>query len=80
MKEDEINNVTSEADKIFENFESTEHEGVRDILKYFDRIHDKLFTFNNILIAGYFAMSRFFDSFSIYMIIIPLVNLGLLLL
>jgi hypothetical protein len=57
----------------------TEHEGVRDILKYFDRIHDKLFMFNNILIAGYFALSRFFDVFSIYMIIVPLVNLGLLL-
>lgn len=80
MKEDDIDNVTSEVDIIFENFKRTEHEGVRDILKYFDRIHDKLFTFNNILIAGYFALSRFFDAFSIYMIIVPLVNLGLLLL
>lgn len=79
MKEDDIDNVTSEVDRTFENFKRTEHEGVRDILKYFDRIHDKLFTFNNILIAGYFALSRFFDAFSIYMIIVPLVNLGLLL-
>ena len=79
MKEEDLDNVTSEVDKIFENFKRTEHEGVRDILKYFDRIHDKLFTFNNILIAGYFALSRFFDAFSIYMIIVPLVNLGLLL-
>lgn len=79
MKENEIPNLTSGVDEIFENFKRTEHEGVRDILKYFDRIHDKLFTFNNILIAGYFGLSRFFDSFSIYMIFIPLVNLGLLL-
>lgn len=31
-------------------FEKMEQDGKRDILKYFDRIHDKLFTFNNILI------------------------------
>jgi hypothetical protein len=79
MKDDDIDNLTSEVNEIFENFKRTEHEGVRDILKYFDRIHDKLFMFNNILIAGYFALSRFFDAFSIYMIIVPLVNLGLLL-
>ena len=76
---DDIDNQTSEVEEIFENFKRTEHEGVKDILKYSDRIHDKLFTFNNILIAGYFALSRFFNAFSIYMIIVPLVNLGLLL-
>jgi hypothetical protein len=79
MTENNLDNQSSEMDEILENFKRTEHEGVRDILKYFDRIHDKLFTFNNILIAGYFALSRFFDSFSIYMIIVPLGNLGLLL-
>ncbi len=80
MKNDNIENVISDVEKTFENFKRIENEGVRDILKYFDRIHDKLFTFNNILIAGYFALSRFFESFSIYMIIVPIVNLGLLLL
>ena len=49
------------------------------LLKYFDRIHDKLFTFNNILIGGYFALSQIYDSFSIYGIIIPLINLATLL-
>jgi hypothetical protein len=80
MKEEEIEKPFSEVDRIFENLKKSEHEGLRDILRYFDRIHDKLFTFNNILIAGYFALSRFFNSFSIYMIIIPLANLCLLLL
>lgn len=70
--------TVEEEDKIAENFARTEREGVQNILKYFDRIHDKLFMFNNILIAGYFALSQFFESFSIYGIIIPIINLGLL--
>jgi hypothetical protein len=64
---------------IDDNFKRIESEGIQNILKYFDRIHDKLFTFNNILIAGYFALSQFFKSFSVYGIIIPILNLGLLL-
>jgi hypothetical protein len=68
-----------ELKEIDDNFKRTEREGVQNILKYFDRIHDKLFTFNNILIAGYFALSQFFESFSVYGIIIPILNLGLLL-
>jgi hypothetical protein len=68
-----------ELDEIDENFKRSEIEGVQNILKYFDRIHDKLFTFNNILIGGYFALSQIYDSFSIYGIIIPLINLAILL-
>lgn len=68
-----------ELDEIDENFKRAEIEGVQNILKYFDRIHDKLFTFNNILIGGYFALSQIYDSFSIYGIIVPLVNLAILL-
>ena len=68
-----------ELDEIDENFKRAEIEGVQNILKYFDRIHDKLFTFNNILIGGYFALSQIYDSFSIYGIIVPLINLAILL-
>lgn len=68
-----------ELDEIDENFKRAEIEGVQNILKYFDRIHDKLFTFNNILIGGYFALSQIYDSFSICGIIIPLINLAILL-
>lgn len=68
-----------ELKEIDDNFKRIEIEGVQNILKYFDRIHDKLFNFNNILIGGYFALSQIYDSFSIYGIIIPLINLFLLL-
>ncbi|MEQ8238379.1 MAG: hypothetical protein RIA69_04160 [Cyclobacteriaceae bacterium] len=85
MKEDDFNwedhglMSDKELDEIDGNFKRMEIEGVQNILKYFDRIHDKLFNFNNILIGGYFALSQIYESFSIYGIIIPLVNLGILL-
>ena len=43
--------------RIIENFKNTETEGLKNILMYFGKIHDKLFTFNNILIAGFFLHS-----------------------
>lgn len=67
-----------ELDEIDKNLRKTEEEGVKNILKYFDRIHDKLFTFNNILIAGYFALVKLVDSISPLTIIVPVLNLGFL--
>ncbi|MCB0536558.1 MAG: hypothetical protein KDE33_03430 [Bacteroidetes bacterium] len=64
-----------EEQETFENFDNTEKQGQKNILHYFDRIHDKLFTFNNILIAGYFALSQFDINVSIKTIIIPIINL-----
>lgn len=68
-----------ELDEIDKNLRRAEIEGVQNILRYFDRIHDKLFTFNNILIGSYFALSQIYDSFSVYEILFPLVNLAILL-
>lgn len=53
----------------------TEEEGKKNIVKYFDRIHDKLFTFNNIIIAGHFALSKVVDSISSYNILVPIGNM-----
>ena len=65
-------------DKIDDNLRKDEEEGIKNILKHFDRLHDKLFTFNNILIAGYFALSKLINSISPINIIIPIINLGIL--
>lgn len=56
--------------------EKKSYDGVRDIFKYFDRINDKLFTFNNILIAGFFAIGKLKDGIPMWLIIIPILNLG----
>ncbi|MBK7683849.1 MAG: hypothetical protein IPJ26_15895 [Bacteroidetes bacterium] len=50
-------------------------DGEKNILKYFDRINDKLFNFNNVLIAGYFALSKITDSISSFYILIPITNM-----
>lgn len=64
--------------EIKNNFKRTEEEGKKNILKHFDRLHDKLFTFNNVLIAGYFALAKVFESIFTFEIIIPLINMGFL--
>ena len=64
-------NLTNEFDK-------TEEQGKQNILKYFDRIHDKLFTFNNIMIVGFFALSKIETGVNIRYILIPISNLIIL--
>ena len=56
-------------------YRKQEEEAHKNLLKHFDRIHDKLFSFNNILIAGYFALSKFEDEISLSTILIPIANL-----
>lgn len=68
-----------ELDEIFKQFKKTEDEGLKNLLKHFDRLHDKLFTFNNILIAGYFALSKLENDISLATILIPIGNLIILL-
>ena len=61
--------------EIEQRMNKTEEEGVKNTLKYFDRIHDKVFKFNNILIGGYFFLAGFDASSSYYMLLVPIVNL-----
>lgn len=56
-----------------------EEEAHKNMLKHFDRLHDKLFTFNNILITGYFVLSRLDAGVSSLSIVIPMLNLSILL-
>lgn len=70
---------TEELSQMDDRFKKTEEDAVKNILKYFDRIHDKLFTFNNILIAGYFALSKINNLMPVASILIPIANLALLL-
>lgn len=75
MEEFDFEESLKEQERIERNFTRTEEEGLKNILKHFDRIHDKLFTFNNILIGGFFALSKIENSISVKTIIIPILNL-----
>ncbi len=68
----------NELEKTDSNLKKIEEQGIRDTLKYFDRLHDKLFTFNNILIAGFFTLSKLDESISVSTILFPIVNLIIL--
>jgi hypothetical protein len=56
-------------------FDETAKSGQKNILHYFDRIHDKLFTLNNILIAGYFTAAKLNPQIGMSNIIFPFINL-----
>jgi len=53
--------------------------GLADLVKYFDRINDKLFQLNNMIIAGYFALIVIKPNTSSWLILIPIINFFLLL-
>ncbi len=75
MNNEELTQLDKELARIDESFKKTEEEGLKNILKYFDRIHDKLFSFNNILIAGYFAIIKLEESAPVISILLPIANL-----
>jgi len=75
MEDFDFEESQREQKRIEDNFNRTEQEGLKNILKHFDRIHDKLFTFNNILIAGFFALSKIENTISVKNIVIPILNL-----
>lgn len=46
----------------------------KEITKYFDRIHDKVFTLNNIYIAGYLVLTALKSGTSKWIALVPLLN------
>ncbi|PVH26309.1 hypothetical protein [Sphingobacterium corticibacter] len=55
-------------------FKRMEESGIVDTQKYFDRIHDKVFSLNNILIAAYFALIAFRKDIPDWIFVIPIAN------
>ncbi len=83
MTEEEYKELSLETEKEMEESYQTllkmEQDGVVDIQKYFDRIHDKLFGLNNILIASYFALISLRMDVSNSVLLIPVLNTLILL-
>lgn len=53
------NEFSSEGDKLIEKAEREGEEASKKIQSTFDRIHDKLFTVNGILVASFFGLGKF---------------------
>lgn len=75
---DEIDQINKEVEVSMARFKAIEEQGKEKILYYFDRIHNNLFVFNNLLIAGFFTLAQLKVSVSKWTIIIPIVNLWFL--
>jgi nitrogen fixation/metabolism regulation signal transduction histidine kinase len=60
-------------------YERMEETGIADTQKYFDRMHDKLFSLNSLLVAGYFALIAIRKDVPGWSIVIPTINSVLLL-
>ncbi len=75
---DEIDKTIKEVEETMARFTAIEKNGKEKILHYFDRIHNHLFTFNNLMIAGFFTLSQLKVNVPVWMIIIPLINLWFL--
>lgn len=76
MTNEEIEQSLKEADEMINNLKEQEKQGLRDILRYYDRIHDKLFSFNNMLIAGYFVIIAMPNSqTNPWWILLPIFNM-----
>jgi len=58
-----------------ESFKKMESDGIIDTQKYFDRMHDKIFNLNNMMIAAYFALIAFKQDVANWILFVPLFNL-----
>jgi hypothetical protein len=78
MSDSENFSIEEYAKKLGEQIERKEEKGIEETIKYFDRIHDKLFSVNSILIGGYLALIAFKQNVPRTILIIPMLNFFLL--
>lgn len=55
----DTNNVFSESNKLFDKVDQRVEHSINQIQESFDRIHEKVFNFNNIMIAAYMVLGTF---------------------
>jgi len=77
---DALDRQMQESEEAFQRMKKREEEAVADITKYFDRIHDYLSNYNNLLIGAFFALAQFQENISRWTILIPVANLWFLIL
>ncbi len=74
----EADDLVSESDKLFDKSDRRVEYSMNQIQNTFDRIHDKVFNFNNILIGVYLVLGTFpseSPKLNIWTVLFPLLNL-----
>lgn len=72
------NERMSEGDELIKKAEKQGEDAVKKLQTTFDRIHDKLFTINSILVALYVGFAKFPDEnplFSLWFVLFPIGNI-----
>lgn len=75
---EETDELFSESNGLIQKAEKRSDDALNKIGSSFDRIHDKLFTFNNILIAAFLGLSKYPSEdpiFDLWSVFLPIVNL-----
>ena len=73
MADINIEDKIKESEKIFERFDKIEEKAQDEVVKYFDRIHDKLFAYQLFFLAGYISLVAIPSiSVSAWWLLIPL--------
>ncbi|MCM1218547.1 MAG: hypothetical protein NC548_29005 [Lachnospiraceae bacterium] len=76
--EQEIREAEESLHRLEQQIERVEYDANRDVLKHFDRLHDKLFTFNTVFITGYFALCQINKEFNSLILLLPFCALSVL--
>ena len=72
MAEQEVDKMLKECEAIFYRFDKEEERAKSEIVKYFDRIHDKLFAYQLFFLAGYISLIAIPSiSISVWWLLIP---------
>jgi len=75
---DEVVEIKDELISLTPDIDAAQKDGKVSIAKYFDRINDNLFSYNNLLVAVYFALTQFDADTSKFILLIPIANMFLL--
>ena len=78
---EETNELFSESNELIKRVEDRSNDALNKIGSSFDRIHDKLFAFNNILLVAFLGLSKYPTNdpiFSLWSVFLPISNLGCL--
>ena len=77
MVEQDVDEMLKECDDIFNRFDNEEERAKGEVVKYFDRIHDKLFAYQLFFLAGYISLIAIPSiSISVWWLLIPVLGVG----
>lgn len=74
----EVDELVADSNKLFDKSDRRVENALNQIQNTFDRIHDKVFNFNNILIGVYMVLGTFpseSPKLNIWTVIFPIINL-----